>query len=71
MKAAEAEIASLQERRSELERAMFDPNSASPADASLSMTEFMKLHSDIGARLEAAEERWLQASKQMEKVEAA
>jgi ATP-binding cassette subfamily F protein 3 len=70
-KAAEAEIARLEQRRSEIERAMFDPSSATKADASLTMTELMKLHAEAGAALAAAEARWLEASEAIEKAQAA
>ena len=69
--AAEAEIARLEARRSELERAMFDPSTAPAADAARTMTELMKLHAEAGALLAEAEARWLAASEAMEKSRAA
>ena len=60
---AESEMAKLQERRSVIERAMFDPSSATGPDAKLSMSELMKLRADVTAKLEAAEARWLMASE--------
>ena len=69
--AAEAEIARLEARRSELERAMFDPSMAPAADAARTMTELMKLHAEAGALLAEAEARWLAASEAMEKSRAA
>ncbi len=59
---AEAEMASLEERRSSIERAMFDPASATGTDAKLTMSELMKLRAQIAAKIEAAEARWLEAS---------
>ena len=70
-KAAEAEIARLEARKSALDRAMFDPASAEPDDAKRTMTELMKLRADVVARLEEAEARWLEASEAIEGVEAA
>jgi ATP-binding cassette subfamily F protein 3 len=69
--AAEKEIATLGARKTELERAMFDPASAAPADASLTMTALMKRHADILAALADAEARWLEASEAIEQSEAA
>jgi ATP-binding cassette subfamily F protein 3 len=69
--AAEAEIAKLEARKQEIERAMFDPASASPDDGRRTMSELMKLHGEIGARLADAEQRWIEASEAMEKARAA
>lgn len=65
-KTAEAEIARLEARRTELDRAMFDPSSASAEDAERSMTELMKLRADVVVRIEQAEARWIEASKAIE-----
>jgi ATP-binding cassette subfamily F protein 3 len=70
-KAAEAEIAKLEARKKEIERAMFDPSAAAPADAARTMTELMKLHADVGVRLSDAEARWLLACEAIESLEAA
>ncbi|MBA3577951.1 MAG: ABC-F family ATP-binding cassette domain-containing protein [Sphingomonas sp.] len=70
-KAAETQVAKLNERRSQIERAMFDPSSAAPADAQLPMSELMKLHADVVARIEAAEAQWLRASEALEAALAA
>jgi ATP-binding cassette subfamily F protein 3 len=67
-KAAEAEIARLEARRTEIDRAMFDPSSASAADAKLTMSALMKLRAEVSAKLEAAEARWLEASAQLEEA---
>jgi ATP-binding cassette subfamily F protein 3 len=64
--AAEQEIARLDARKTELERAMFDPAKAAPADAALAMSELMKRHADTIAALAAAEARWLEASEAIE-----
>ncbi len=60
---AESEMAKLEERRSVIERAMFDPSSATGPDAKLTMSELMKLRADVSAKLQAAEARWLVASE--------
>ena len=70
-KAAEAEIARLEARRGELDRAMFDPSSASSADADRTMSELLKARAEVVARLEAAEARWLEASEAVDRSEAA
>jgi ATP-binding cassette, subfamily F, member 3 len=60
---AETEMATLTDRRSAIERAMFDPTSATGPDAKLTMSELMKLRADISAQIEAAESKWLEASE--------
>ena len=71
VKTAEAEIAKLEARKTELDRAMFDPGSASKQDADRSMTELMKLRADTVAGIEAAETRWIAASEAIEGAKAA
>ncbi len=60
---AEAEMAKLTARRSEIDRAMFDPSSAVGADAKLTMGELSKLRGDIQRSLDIAEARWMEASE--------
>jgi ATP-binding cassette subfamily F protein 3 len=67
-KAAEAEIARLEARRTEIDRAMFDPGAATAADSKLTMSALMKLRAEVSAQLEAAEARWLQASAELEEA---
>jgi ATP-binding cassette subfamily F protein 3 len=69
--AAEAEIARLEARRSEIERAMFDPETAAPEDRDATMSELMKRLAIIQARLAEAERRWLEASEAMDEARAA
>jgi ATP-binding cassette, subfamily F, member 3 len=69
--AAEADIARLEKRKTEIERAMFDPSSASPEDGKRTMSELMKLLAETGSELADAERRWLEASEAMEKSKAA
>jgi ATP-binding cassette subfamily F protein 3 len=47
---------------------MFDPGSASAADAKLTMSALMKLRAEVSAQLEAAEARWLEASAELEEA---
>ena len=69
--AAEAEIARLEARKKEIERAMFDPASAGAEDGRRTMSELMKLLAETGTKLADAEKRWLEASEAMEKSKAA
>ncbi|HEX8481845.1 MAG TPA: ABC transporter ATP-binding protein, partial [Allosphingosinicella sp.] len=69
--AAEAEIARLEKRKTQIERAMFDPASASAEDSKRTMSELMKLLAETGTKLAEAEKRWLEASEAMEKSRAA
>ena len=63
---AEVEIKKLSDRRSEIDRAMFDPASASPADAKLTMGELMQARGKVERALEAVEARWMEASEALE-----
>ncbi|MBW8841325.1 MAG: ABC-F family ATP-binding cassette domain-containing protein [Sphingomonadales bacterium] len=69
-KAAEAELARLTEQRSVIDRAMFDPSSAAPDLAKLTMTDLMKRRAEVEAKIEAAEAAWLEASEKLEQVAA-
>jgi len=66
VKAAEREVKALGDRRSEIDRAMFDPSAATPEDAKRTMGELMKLRADVVAQLEEAEARWMEASEALE-----
>jgi ATP-binding cassette subfamily F protein 3 len=68
---AEKDIARLEARKTELERAMFDPSNATAADAVLPMSGLMKLHGETLKALATAEARWLDASEAIEQAEAA
>jgi ATP-binding cassette subfamily F protein 3 len=65
-KAAEDEMAKLQQQRSAIDRAMFDPKSADPAFARMSTSELMQARGRIEKSLEAAEARWVEASEALE-----
>ena len=70
VKDADAEMVQLTERRSAIDRAMFDPSSAAPADTRRTMTELMKERAEIEGRLAAAETRWLAATEALEAIAA-
>jgi ATP-binding cassette, subfamily F, member 3 len=69
--AAENELAKLGERRSAVERAMFDPQSATGSDANLTMSDLMKLRAEISAKIEKIEAEWLEAGALVEQAVAA
>ena len=69
-KSAEAELEKLTAQRNAVDRAMFDPASAEPALAKLTMTDLMKRRADIDAKIETAEAAWLQASEALEAIAA-
>jgi ATP-binding cassette, subfamily F, member 3 len=64
--ATESELAKLNERRSAVERVMFDPKSATGSDAKLTMSELMKLRAEISAKIEKLEAAWLEAGALIE-----
>jgi len=65
-KAAEAELEKLTAQRNAVDRAMFDPASAEPGLAKLTMTELMKRRAELEARIESAETAWMEASEALE-----
>ncbi|SEN10128.1 ATP-binding cassette, subfamily F, member 3 [Sphingomonas gellani] len=65
-KVAESELARLSETRSGIDRAMFDPGSAEPALAKLTMTELMKRRAELEKAIEAAEATWMEVSEELE-----
>ncbi len=65
---AEAELERLTAERSAIDQAMFDPSSAAPALAKLTMTELMKRRAVIETQIEAAEAAWLEASEAFEAI---
>ncbi|PJI87103.1 ABC transporter ATP-binding protein [Sphingomonas koreensis] len=69
-KAAEAEMARLGEKLSAIDRAMFDPVSAAPDLAKLTMTELMKQRGAVAKAIEAAEAAWVEASEALEALAA-
>ncbi|PZU11745.1 ABC-F family ATP-binding cassette domain-containing protein [Sphingomonas sp.] len=67
---AEAKMAKLSAEKSALDRAMFDPKSAEPVYAKLSMGDLMKKHADIAAALEQAEAGWMALTEELEAIAA-
>ncbi len=65
---AEKEMTRLTDQRSAIDRAMFDPSSAGPALAKLTMTDLMKRRADVEKQIEAAEQVWLEASEAVEQL---
>jgi ATP-binding cassette subfamily F protein 3 len=66
--AAEAEVTRLTAEKSAIDRAMFDPSGADPQLAKLAMSDLMRRSAEVGAALETAEARWLEASEALEAV---
>jgi ATP-binding cassette, subfamily F, member 3 len=69
-KAAETELARLNEAKSAVDRAMFDPGSAAPDLAKLTMTDLMKRRAELESKIEAAELVWMEASEALEALAA-
>jgi len=65
--AADKQMKQLGIELSAIDRAMFDPASAEPKHAGLTMTDLMKLRSETQDRLDKAEARWLEASDTLER----
>ncbi|TPG39044.1 ABC transporter ATP-binding protein [Sphingomonas koreensis] len=67
-KAAEEQAIKLTKRLSAIDRALFDPASAEPADVKLTTTDLMKLRATVEREKNAAEATWLEASEALEGV---
>jgi ATP-binding cassette subfamily F protein 3 len=65
-KSAESELEKLTMLLKATDQAMFDPKSADPSLAKLTMTELMKRRAELENRKEAAETAWLEASEAYE-----
>lgn len=63
-------MARLGEKLSAIDRAMFDPVSAAPDLAKLTMTELMKQRGAVAKAIEAAEAAWVEASEALEALAA-
>ncbi len=59
---AETEMEKLTRRRSEIDRAMFDPAGAVGDDAKRTISELSQMRGDIQKKIEAAEAKWIEAS---------
>ncbi len=66
-KDAEAEMGRLEKERTAVDRAMFDPSTAEPKLAKLSMSDLMKLRSELTDKIDAAEARWMEASEALDR----
>nr|MBP7952397.1 ABC-F family ATP-binding cassette domain-containing protein [Sphingorhabdus sp.] len=60
---AEAEMEKLTARRSQIDRAMFDPASAEGADVKRTMGELSQMRGEIDKLIAAAEARWIEMSE--------
>jgi ATP-binding cassette, subfamily F, member 3 len=60
---AEAEMAKLTARRSEIDSAMFDPSTAKGDDAKRTISDLSRLRGDIEKAIETAEAKWITASE--------
>jgi ATP-binding cassette, subfamily F, member 3 len=67
---AEAELAALTAERSAIDQALFDPKSATPALAKLTMSELMKRRAALEDSIAAAEGSWVEASETLEQLAA-
>jgi ATP-binding cassette subfamily F protein 3 len=65
---AEAELARLQAQLSDLDRAMFDPASAKPEYARLTMGALSQRRGEVAGQVKQAEAHWLEASEALEKA---
>ena len=69
-KAAEAELAKLTAALSRIDQAMFDPSSAEPTLARLTMSDLMKRRGEAQKAIASAEAVWLEASEALEEIAA-
>ena len=65
-KAAESELARLTAERGAVDQAMFEPSTAAPKLAKLTMGELMKRRAELNEAIEVAELRWLEVSESLE-----
>jgi ATP-binding cassette subfamily F protein 3 len=70
VKQAETEMASFTAKRSDIDRALFDPNGYEGPYKNVPAGQLMKTRGDIERKLEAAEAKWLEASEALEAAEA-
>lgn len=63
---AEADLAQLEVVRSAIDRALFDPKSANPEHASLTMSELMQRRARLTDAMAEAEARWVAAAEALE-----
>jgi ATP-binding cassette subfamily F protein 3 len=65
---AEKEMAVLAAERSRIDQALFDPKSATGAEAKMTMTDLMVKRASVEKKLEAVEEVWMEASAALEEL---
>ncbi|CAH0349765.1 MAG: ABC-F family ATP-binding cassette domain-containing protein [Sphingobium sp.] len=65
---AEKALAALTAHRARIERAMFDPSTAAPEEAKLTMGDLMRKRGEIEKQMETAEAQWMAASEALEAV---
>ena len=65
---AEKALADLTDRKSRIDRAMFDPSAAGPGERDCTMTELMKRRADVEKAIEAAEQHWVQSAEALEQT---
>ena len=66
MKTAETELAKLQKQCAALDQAMFEPDSAAPEFAKLSMGDLAERRGKLGAELDTVEAKWLELGEKVE-----
>ncbi|WP_375397228.1 ABC-F family ATP-binding cassette domain-containing protein [uncultured Sphingomonas sp.] len=67
---AERALAKLNEQKSAVDRAMFDPSNADAALAKLTMSDLMKRRAEIAGQIDATEAAWLEMSEALERLAA-
>jgi len=71
VKQAETEMANYSAKRTDIDRALFDPNGYDGPHKNVPAGQLMKTRGDIEKKLEAAEVKWLEASEALEAAEEA
>ena len=71
VKQAETEMANFSAKRSDIDRALFDPSGYEGPHKNVPAGQLMKTRADIERKLEAAEAKWLEASEALELAEQA
>ena len=69
-KTLEKELADLTAQRSAIDAALFDPKTATPDLAKLTMTDLMMRRAALETRIDATEAAWLEASEALEALAA-
>jgi len=67
---AEAEVTRLADRRSDIDRALFDPRSYEGPEKNATVPELMKKRAEVERALAQAEARWVEASEALDRAEA-